>query len=136
MNEKKLQAIIWAVIIGCMIIGGFLGIFLIGKETGEYNSELILPICLGTIGGLLISFIFSKRNQKRNGNVPDVDERTVHILQKYFLFALYIVLFGSGAILLIVYAIGIKYIETSLLILCLLGLYMIIGLGALVAKRI
>jgi hypothetical protein len=35
MNNRKLQITIWSVVIGCMIIGGFLGVYIIGKETGE-----------------------------------------------------------------------------------------------------
>ena len=77
MNNKKLQTIIWAVVIGCMIIGGFLGIYIIGKETGEYNYEIAIAIIGGTLLGFVIFMLFSKWTRKRNGNVPDVDERSL-----------------------------------------------------------
>lgn len=136
MTVKRLQIMAWIVIIGCMLIGGLLGIYLIGNETGDYDYNLLFPICLGTVGGFLIFLAISKLNQKRNGNVPDFDERSVLIIQKYLMISLYVILLGSGAALIIVYAMGIKYIETGLLMICLFGLYIILGLGTLVAKRL
>jgi peptidoglycan/LPS O-acetylase OafA/YrhL len=134
MTAKRLQMIAWIVIIGCILLGGLLGIYLIGKDTGVYDYDLILPICVGTFGGFLIFLALSKLKQKRN--VPDFDERSMKVMQKYFLIAFYVILVGSGAALVIVYAMGIKTIETGLLIVCLGGLYMILGFGALIAKRL
>ena len=136
MTAKKLQIIAWVLIIGCFLLGGLLGIYVIGKDTGVYDYDLILPICVGTFGGLFIYLALSKLKQKRNGNVPDFDERSMKVMQKYFLIAFYVILVGSGAALVIVYAMGIKYIETGLLIFCLYVLYMILGFGALLAKRV
>jgi hypothetical protein len=136
MTVKRLQIIAWIVIIGCMLIGGLLGIFLIGNETGDYDYKLLFPICLGTVGGFLIFLAISKLNQKRNGKVPDFDERSVLLIQKYLMISLYVILLGSGAALIILYAMGIKYIETGLLMICLFGLYIILGLGTQLAKRL
>ena len=135
MTAKKLQIIAWIVIIGCFLLGGLLGIYVIGKDTGIYDYELILPICVGTFGGFFIYLALSKLKQKRNGNVPDFDERSMKVMQKYFLIAFYVILVGSGAALVIVYAMGIKTIETGLLIVCLMVLYILLGLGSLIAKR-
>ena len=129
MTAKKLQIIAWIVIIGCFLLGGLLGIYVIGKDTGVYDYDLILPICVGTFGGFAIFLALSKFKQKRNGNVPDFDERSMKVMQKYFLIAFYVILVGSGAALVIVYAMGIKTIETGLLVVCLLGLYMVLGFG-------
>lgn len=136
MTAKKLQIITWIAFIGCFLLGGLLGIYLIGRDTGVYDYDLILPICVGTFGGFTISVVLSKLKQKRNGNVPDFDERSMRVMQKYFLIAFYVILVGSGAALVIAYAMGIKTIETGLLIVCLGGLYMILGFGALIAKRL
>ncbi|MEK4229635.1 hypothetical protein [Solibacillus sp. FSL H8-0538] len=136
MSVKRLQTTLWLVIIGSMLIGGVLGIYLIGKETGEYNYELLLPMGIGSVGGLVIFLANRKFKQKRNGNVPDYDERSALLIQKYFMIALYVILFGSGAALLVAYAMGIQYIETGLLIMCLFGIFMVLGVGALVAKRL
>ena len=135
MTAKRLQIIAWIVIIGCFLLGGLLGIYVIGKDTGVYDYDLILPICVGTFGGFTISVVLSKLKQKRNGNVPDFDERSMRVMQKYFLIAFYVILVGSGAALVIVYAMGIKTIETGLLIVCLMVLYILLGLGSLIAKR-
>ena len=136
MTVKRLQIISWIVIIGCMLIGGVLGIYLIGKETGVYDYELLFPITLGTVGGFLMFLAISKLKQKRNGNVPDFDERSLSLIKKYLMISLYAILFGSGAALIIVYAMGIKYIETGILIIYLFSLYIILGLGTLVVKRL
>lgn len=136
MTVKRLQIISWIVIIGCMLIGGLLAIYLIGKETGVYDYELLFPITLGTVGGFLIFLAISKLKQKRNGNVPDFDERSVSLIKKYLMISLYVILFGSGAALIIVYAMGIKYIETGILMIYLFSLYIILGLGTLVVKRL
>ena len=135
MTAKRLQIIAWIVIIGCFLLGGLLGIYVIGKDTGVYDYDLILPICVGTFGGFAIFLALSKFKQKRNGNVPDFDERSMKVMQKYFLIAFYVILVGSGASLVIVYAMGIKTIETGLLIVCLMVLYILLGLGSLIAKR-
>ena len=49
---------------------------------------------------------------------------------------LYVVLFGSGAFLIILYSAGVHLIETGMLIVCMMGLYMLIGLGAIITKRL
>ncbi|TCJ01205.1 hypothetical protein [Cytobacillus praedii] len=136
MTVKRLQIISWIVIIGCMLIGGLLAIYLIGKETGVYDYELLFPITIGTVGGFLIFLVISRLKKKRNGNVPDFDERSVSLIKKYLMISLYVILFGSGAALIIVYAMGIKYIETGLLMIYLFSLYIILGLGTLVVKRL
>ena len=129
MTAKRLQIIAWIVIIGCVLLGGLLGIYVIGRDTGVYDYDLILPICVGTFGGFIMFLALSKLKQKRNGNVPEFDERSMKVMQKYFLIAFYVILVGSGAALVIVYAMGIKTIETGLLVVCLLGLYMVLGFG-------
>ena len=58
MNNKKLQAVIWAVVIGCMMIGGFLGVYIIGKETGEYNYEIAISIIGEHSLGFVIFLLF------------------------------------------------------------------------------
>ncbi|MFZ0446800.1 MAG: hypothetical protein WAM95_19630 [Bacillus sp. (in: firmicutes)] len=57
-------------------------------------------------------------------------------MKSYLMGVLYVVLFVSGAVLLIVYSMGVHFIETGLLIVCLMGLYMLIGLGAIITKQL
>ena len=136
MGDKKLQTVMWILIIVGTCIGGFLGMYLIGNETGEYRYELVLPIVVGSVVAFLIFLVISKINKKRNGNVPDFDERSVKLIQKYFVTALYLILFGGAIALLIAYAMGVQYIETGLLMICLLGIFIVLGLGTLVVKRL
>ena len=136
LGDKKLQTVMWILIIVGTCIGGFLGMYLIGNETGEYRYELVLPIVVGSVVAFLIFLVISKINKKRNGNVPDIDERSVKLIQKYFVIALYLILFGCAIALLIAYAMGVQYIETGLLMICLLGIFIVLGLGTLVVKRL
>lgn len=136
MNNRKLQITFWSVVIGCMIIGGFLGVYLIGKETGEYNYEIAIAIIGGTVLGFIFYLLISMWNKKRNGNVPDVDERSILLMKRYLMCVLYVVLFGSGAVLLILYSMGVHFIETGMLIICMMVLYMLIGLGAVITKQL
>ena len=106
MGDKKLQTVMWISIIVGTCIGGGLGLYLIGNETGEYRYELVLPIVVGTVGGFLVFLVISKINKKRNGNVPDIDERSVKLIQKYFVTALYLILFGGAIALLITWPWG------------------------------
>ena len=55
--------------------------YIIGKETGEYNYEMGTSIIVGTVLGLFLYLMISRWNKKRNGNVPDVDERSVLLIK-------------------------------------------------------
>lgn len=136
MNNKKIFILSWVFIIACILAGGFLGIYIIGKGTGDYNYDLALPMIGGTAIGILLSIILYKWGTKRKRNVPDFDERSILLMKRYFLIVLYVVLVGSGAVLLVLYAMGVHTIETGMLILCLVCLYMLIGIGAFVTKRL
>lgn len=136
MKSTKLLILSWVFMFVCILLGGFLGMYLIGKETGESPFDLAIPIIGGTVGGFLIYFIIYSWNKKRTGNVPDFDERSVKLMTRYFMFVLYVVLFGSGAGLIILYSLGVQFIETGMLIICLMGLYILIGFGVIVTKRL
>jgi hypothetical protein len=136
MKNNKLLIFGLAFIFVCILIGGFLGIYIIGKTTGEYNYNLAIPIIVGTVSGFFIYLIFFKLSKKRNGNVPDFDERSVILMKRYFMIVLYVVLIGSGAVLLILYSMGVYSIETGMLIVCMMILYMLIGIGSLITKRL
>jgi uncharacterized membrane protein YfcA len=130
MKTKKLQIFVWVFIMLCMMIGGFLGIYIIGEDPIEY----VMPIIGGLALGSVITLILYKWNKKRNGNVPDVDERTLLLLKRYLMIVLYVVLLGSGAILLVLYSMGVHSIETGMLIVYMMVLYILIGVGAIITK--
>ena len=136
MKSKISPIMIWGFIIGSMTIGGFLGIYILGKGTGEYDYEFAFAIIGGSVIAFVIYLLMSKWNKKRKGNIPDIDERSVMLMQKYLMSVLYVVFFGSAAALLTLYFIGVHYIETGLLIVYMMGLLMLIGIGALVTKRL
>ena len=134
--KKRYEVIIYAVVIGCMFIGGLLGVYLVGKEDGTFSFDLLIPITVGIAGGFIIFILISKWRQKRNGKMPDVDERTLLLMKKYFSIALYVVLLGSGALLLILFAMGVETIETGMLIVYMMVVYFLIGIGVFVTKLI
>ena len=130
MKKKKLQIVAYVFLILCMMIGGFLGLYIAGEDPIKY----VTPIIGGLGFGIIITLILTKRTKKRKGNVPDVDERTLLLLKRYLMIVLYIVLLGSGAILLILYSMGVHSIETGMLIVYLMVLYILIIVGAIITK--
>ncbi|MDQ0271627.1 hypothetical protein [Cytobacillus purgationiresistens] len=136
MKSRTLQIVLWVVILIGMSIGAFLGIYLIGRENGEFDLGLALACIGGGVLGFIIYLILAKLRGKRQGNIPEVDERSLQLMQKYFMWVLYFVLIISSAILIGLYVMGIEYVETGMLILYMLCLFMVLGLGALVTKRL
>lgn len=132
MKKQKLLIVSWAVITICIIFGGSLGLYIFGEDPSKYAIEIIG----GTILGTVITLLLGKWNKKRNGNIPDIDERTLILMKRYLMIVLYFVLFGSAAILLILYSMGVHTIETGMLIVYLGGLYILIGFGAIITKHL
>lgn len=134
--KKSYKIMIYIFWVGMIIIGGLLGVYLIGKEEGEFSFELAGSVIIGSLGGVLITFLYAKWRKKRNGNVPEVDERSLFLMKRYLLIILYFVLVGSGAILIVLYAMGVQTVETGMLIVYMMILYILIGIGAVVVKRL
>ena len=49
---------------------------------------------------------------------------------------IWVVLFGSGALLIVLYAMGVREVEIEMLVLYAMAIFMATGFGSLVAKRI
>ncbi|MBD7945355.1 MULTISPECIES: hypothetical protein [Psychrobacillus] len=133
---KSYRILLYGIISGCIIVGAFLGVYIAGKEEGIFDWGLFLPMVVGSLGGFIGFFLFAWLRQKKNGKIPDMDERTAVMMKNYFSTVLYFVLFGSGVILLILFAIGVETIETGMLIVYMMILFMLIGIGAFITKRI
>ena len=65
-----------------------------------------------------------------------MDERTTVMMKNYFSTVLYFVLFGTGAILLILFALGVETIEIGILIIYMMIIFMLIGIGTFIIKKI
>ena len=128
---KKQSSLVWAVVIGSMAIGGILSMYIL---EGERNYEIAIAVIIGSIAAFFIQLFYSKWRQKKNGNVPEFDERSLLLMRRYFMVVLY-VLFGSGALLMVLYAVGVREVEIEMIVLYMMALFMVIGFGALVAKR-
>lgn len=118
------------------MIGGFLGSYVIGKDTGEFNLEVVLPIGLGAIFAFIIFMVLSRMKYKKEGNVPEYDERNIVLIQKYLIVAFQMVLILSGIFLICIYAVGIKSIETNILLIYLFCIYLLLGIGTLITKKV
>lgn len=134
--KKGYEILIYIFIMAMFIVGGLLGVYLIGKEEGAFDFGVATSVIIGSFVGITISFVLAKWRKKRRGNVPEVDERSVLVMKKYLLVVLYVVLVGSGALLIALYGMGVHEIETGMLIVYMMILYIVIGIGAVVVKRL
>ncbi|OEH91114.1 hypothetical protein [Bacillus solimangrovi] len=131
MKNQKSQGFLWKIIFATIVALGFGSL---GMIKGEFNYRIVIIILVTTT----TSFLFSMWREKRNGNAPEYDERSVMLLQRYFTFVLYFLLLGSLLVLIILNYMGIQYIqfETGMLILYLVLLLLLIIIGLLIVKRI
>jgi hypothetical protein len=134
--KKSYQMMIYVFMIGCILVGGLLGIYLIGREEGYFDFELAQAVVVGVAGGSFLAFLGSLWHKKRQGKIPKYDERSFELLKRYLLVTYYFVMIGSAALLLVLFFMGVDTIETGALIAYMAVLFMVIALGALVTKRI
>lgn len=130
--KKRYEIMAYIFLLVMIVIGGVLGLYI---AEGEFNFSYAAAAVKGTVGGGIITFIFSKLLKKKN-KVPKFDERSLLIMKRYLLIVLYFVLFGSGAILIALYGMGVHTIETGMLIVYMMILYIVIGIGVVVVKQI
>ncbi|NMH72403.1 hypothetical protein HF078_04895 [Bacillus sp. RO2] len=135
-NNKKWFWLTWGVILICMQIGGALGIYLIGKDEGVFDYSLLLSMFSGTLGGLILVLLFMYLRKKRKRKLPEFDERSLLLMKRYFLGALYVVLIGSGAVVVTLVFLGVETVEVGMLAVYLSILYVVVGMGALVTARL
>ncbi|MFS0780373.1 hypothetical protein [Bacillus sp. 1P06AnD] len=128
MKVNKIQFAIWLAV----LIGSGLGVYMVGRAENQYFYEIAMAI----VGGTLIGFLLYFFGQKKKRNIPDMDERSIRLMQKYLLGVLYVLLFGGAGSLIILYFMGIYTIEVGMLMIIFLCLIMLIGIGALIAKRL
>lgn len=132
MNDRKKLKVFAGVVIG-VLIGATV---LIVKGTGEFDIGMILAMTGAMIGSAFVSYLLSIRKKKQNGNIPEVDERTIKVLKNYFLWAFYFVMIGSGLISFILFLMDVKTVELGMLFTYQVLLFMIVAVGAVVAKRV
>ncbi|HAM81805.1 hypothetical protein [Ornithinibacillus bavariensis] len=134
MKNQKLQVWIWPLIIVGMILGVIMGIYFFNDSTN--NLSLAISIPFGAVLGFIIFYLLSKRNKRKNGNTPSFDERNTLMMQQFLVIAQNVIMLAVGTALVISYAKGITSINIEVLIVCWMILFILIGLGALVAKRL
>ncbi|WP_226683410.1 hypothetical protein [Sutcliffiella horikoshii] len=135
-TNKKWFWLAFVVILICMQIGGALGIYIIGREEGVFDYSLLLSMFQGTLGGLVIVLLFIFYRKKRKPKLPEFDERSMLLMKRYFLGALYVVFIGSAAIVVTLGFLGVKTVEVGMLAVYLSILFIVVGMGALVTARL
>ncbi|TYS57371.1 hypothetical protein FZC74_16940 [Sutcliffiella horikoshii] len=135
-SNKKWFWLAFAVILICMQIGGALGIYIIGREEGVFDYSLLLSMFQGTLGGLILVLLIMFFRKKRKPKLPEFDERSMLLMKRYFLGALYVVFIGSAAIVVILALLGVKMVEVGMLAVYLSILFIVVGMGALVTARL
>ncbi|KMJ56889.1 hypothetical protein AB685_19390 [Bacillus sp. LL01] len=135
-NKKKWFWLTWGIILICTQIGGAFGIYLIGREEGVFDYSLLLSMFSGTLGGLVIVLLFMFLREKRKRKLPEFDERSVLLMKCYLLGALYVVLIGSGAVVMTLVFLRVETVEVGMLAVYLMILYIVVGMGALVTSRL
>ena len=108
----------------------------IKKETGQFDVGLVFAIAGTMIVSALISYLLSIRKKKRNGNIPEIDERTILVMKNYFMWAFYFVMIGSGLVSFILFLMDVKTIELGMIFVYQTILFMLVAIGAVVAKKI
>ena len=134
--KKRYEILIYVFIIGCVLVGGLLGIYLIGRETGYFDFELAQSVVFGVAIGSVVTFLSSLWHKKRHGKIPKYDERSFELLKGYLLASYYIVMIGSAGLLLVLFFMGVDTIETGAIAAYMAVLVMVIILGALVTNRL
>lgn len=135
-NEKRLK-IFAGVVLGAMIgASTLLAKVMLEKETGEADIGSLLLITGAMIVGVLISYLLSVRKQKRNVNIPEVDERTIFVMKNYFMWALYFIFIGTGLITLMLYLMDVKTVEVGMLFVYQMIIVILVAIGAGVTKKI
>ena len=133
--KKKYAILIYAFLILCAFTGSSMGVYFI-REEFDLNFGVIIAAVLAAIIGSLIPILLSKWKKKSKGNIPDMDERVLLLLKKYFLIAFYFVMIGSSFLLIVLFGMGVEMIETGMIIAYMAILYVLIGVGAFVVKHI
>ncbi|CAH2716583.1 hypothetical protein BACCIP111895_03770 [Neobacillus rhizosphaerae] len=130
--KKKWPLIVAITVVCSMSIGWYLGKLLVpdlpvGTVTaGITGSVLGVGIVIGTA---------KFRESRKSHNVPDVDERTWINIKNFYAFSLYISLFGSMLLVIVLFSLGVETIEIGALSIYLLALFMLLVIGTLVVKR-
>lgn len=135
-TNKKWFWLAFVVILICMQIGGALGIYIIGREEGIFDFSLLLSMFQGTLGGLVLVLLIMFFRKKRKPKLPEFDERSMLLMKRYFLGALYVVFIGSAAIVVTLALLGVETVEVGMLAVYLSILFIIVGMGALVTARL
>ena len=136
MNNKKKLTVFIALIVVMIGAALLLAKMILTKETGEFSIGAAISITGSMLIGGLVSYLLSIWKEKRNKKIPEVDERTVVVLKNYFVWTFYIVMIASSFILIILYLTDVETIELGMIFAYQALIYILVAIGAFIAKRI
>lgn len=137
MSDSKKLKIFTGVVLGVMIGASvFLAMAFIYKDNGDINFGIGVIIAIAMVGGALLSYVYSIWKTKQSNNIPEIDERTIFVLKNYFMYALYFLIVISGIITFVLFFLDVKTIEIESLFIYQMIMYLCIGVGAMIAKKV
>ncbi|QVY61849.1 hypothetical protein [Cytobacillus gottheilii] len=129
---KNLQYLAWGFIVVCMGVGILIAKWMIP----DLSWSAVAASIGGTVAGVgLVAAVAKIREMKKRDHVPDVDERTWNNMKNFYAAALYFVLIGSMAVVIVLVGLGHETIELGAISLYLLFLFMILAIGSFLVKR-
>lgn len=134
-NAYKLKVFIGVVIGAIMGAGILFAKTVITREMGGFNFGTVIAMTGAMVLGAFFSYLLSIRKKKQNSSIPEVDERTILVLKNYFMWAFYFVMIGSGLVSIILYLMDVETVELGMIFVYQAFLFILVGIGAFVAKR-
>lgn len=140
--EKKVKTMVWLelYLLICMMIGVFLAKPTIEAELnlpfwGVFGIVLLTLVIVFSLNTYLYDRRLKKRELKKYGNVPEVDERTFEHMKMAMEWACVIILLVSSIVVFSLLFLGIERIETSWLAAYMILMWFIL-MGALLIGKV
>ncbi|WP_080848859.1 hypothetical protein [Cytobacillus gottheilii] len=129
---KNLQYFAFGFIVVCIGIGILIAKWIIP----DLPWSAVAASIGGAVAGVgLVAAVAKIRAMKKRDHVPEVDERTWNNMKNFYAIALYFVLIGSMAVVLVLVGLGHNTIELGAVSLYLLFLFMILAIGSFIVKK-
>lgn len=134
-NKKKLKmfmGVVVGVMIGAIILFAKIAFT---EETDGLSIGMVIAVSGAIVLSASFTYLLSIRKKKRDNNIPEVDERTILVLKNYFMWSFYFVMIGSGLVSIILYLMDVKTIELGMIFAYQAFVFIIVAIGAFIAKR-
>ncbi|WP_440897812.1 hypothetical protein ACS127_07555 [Amphibacillus sp. Q70] len=139
--KKKLKTMVWLelYLLICMMIGVFLAKPTIETELnlsfwGVFGIVLLSLVVIFSLNSYFYYRILKKRELKKGGNIPEVDERTFENMKTAMEWACVIILLVSSLLALSLLFLGVEQVETDWLVMYMISMWFILMGSLLIGK--